>query len=71
MLALVLALATSPSATDEGSQTAQPVQQTETKGEEADKPAKICRKVAEGMNSRRKVEMCMTAQEWRKFNQGN
>jgi hypothetical protein len=71
MLALVLALAASPATTEEGSKAVQPAQQTETTVEQADKPAKICRKVAEGMNSRRKVNMCMTAQEWRKFNQGN
>ena len=44
-------------------------QPQEADKQEAEAPKKICKYVGD-TGSRRKTRMCMTADEWRKFNQG-
>ncbi|MDJ0641342.1 MAG: hypothetical protein QNJ15_00860 [Erythrobacter sp.] len=44
-------------------------EQAETeKVEKAKEEKKICRRVTEGMGSRRKVKVCLTREEWKNFN---
>ena len=38
------------------------------KVEKAKEEKKICRRVTEGMGSRRKVRVCLTRDEWKTFN---
>ncbi|MGX7952522.1 hypothetical protein ACWPM1_08140 [Tsuneonella sp. HG249] len=46
-----------------------PVQQGEAKeSTEAKEAEKICKRVALGMDSRRKERVCLTPSEWRKLN---
>lgn len=70
-LTLALLLATTPATSGETAPSTPPVAQAEVKTDQTATEKKICRKVADGMNSRRKVNLCMTATEWRKFNQGD
>ena len=64
---LLSAIGASPSAD------ATPEAPTEAATEEkegAKESRKICRRVTDGMGSRRKVRLCMTKEEWRDFNRG-
>lgn len=54
------AVATERASKDDGAQ-----------AEEAKTEKKICRHVSTDMSSRRKERLCLTAEEWRQFNQGN
>lgn len=38
------------------------------KVEKAKEEKKICRRITEGMGSRRKVRVCLTREEWKNFN---
>lgn len=38
------------------------------KVEEAKEEKKVCRRITEGMGSRRKVKVCLTRDEWKDFN---
>lgn len=46
----------------------EPDKEKSEKVEEAKEEKKICRRVTEGMGSRRKVKVCLTREEWKAFN---
>ena len=48
----------------------QPAENQAEAPKQAKADRKICRRVTDGMGSRRKVRLCMTKEEWRDFNRG-
>lgn len=46
----------------------EPDKEKTEKVEEAKEEKKICRRITEGMGSRKKVKVCLTRDEWKAFN---
>lgn len=69
MLSTVLALALL--AGSEANDPATQQEEAQQAAPEAKEEKRICRRISEQMNSRRKTKVCMTKQEWREFNRGD